>query len=82
MSFIKVIQKDEAGGRLKEIYEEIIGKQKGRLPPVMQCMSLHPEAIPAVAALNRTVTFGGSTLTRPQEEMIATTVSVINECDY
>ncbi|MCH8887791.1 MAG: carboxymuconolactone decarboxylase family protein [SAR324 cluster bacterium] len=48
----------------------------------MQCMSLHPEAIPAVAALNRTVTFGGSTLTRPQEEMIATTVSVINECDY
>ena len=82
MSFIKVIQKDEAGGRLKEIYEEIIGKQKGRLPPVMQCMSLHPEAIPAVSALNRTVTFGGSTLTRSQEEMIATTVSVINECDY
>ena len=48
----------------------------------MQCMSLHPEAIPAVSGLNRTVTFGGSTLTRPQEEMIATIVSVINECDY
>lgn len=82
MSFIKVIQKDEAEGRLKEIFDDLIGKTNGRLPPVMQCMSLHPEAIPAVSGLNRTTTFGGSTLTRAQEEMIAATVSVINDCDY
>jgi hypothetical protein len=82
MSYIKIIEKDEAEGRVKEVYEELITQFGGRLPPVMQCMSLNPEAIPAVVALNHAITFGASTLTRVQEEMIATTTSIINECDY
>ena len=82
MSYIKVIPKDEAEGPLKEVYEELIGAHQGRLPPVLQCMSLSPDAIRAVGNLNRSITFGASTLTRIQEEMIATTVAVINECDY
>ncbi len=49
---------------------------------IMRCMSIDPRMMSAVMELNRVVTFGGSTLTRVQEELIATTVSTINRCRY
>lgn len=82
MTFIKVIEKDEAESPLKEMYEEMMASRGGRLPPVLQIMSLHPEAMDAVNKLNSKISFGGSTLGRRKEEMIATLVSSINDCDY
>lgn len=82
MSFIKVISKEEAQGELKENYEALMAPRNGRLPPVLQCMSLSPEAMMAVSTLTEKVSFGASTLSRVQEEMIATTVALINDCDY
>ena len=49
---------------------------------VIRCMSINPKAMKAVMDLNRAVTFGGSPLTRTQEEIIATTVSATNRCRY
>jgi alkylhydroperoxidase family enzyme len=49
---------------------------------VIRVMSINPKAMKAVMDLNRAVTFGGSHLTRVQEEIIATTVSTINRCRY
>ena len=49
---------------------------------IIQVMSINQQAMDAVGRLNSVVTFGGSTLTRVQEEAIATTVSVINRCRY
>jgi alkylhydroperoxidase family enzyme len=49
---------------------------------VIRCMSINPKAMKAVMDLNRAVTFGGSHLTRVQEELIATTVSTLNRCRY
>ncbi|MGI8550425.1 MAG: carboxymuconolactone decarboxylase family protein [Dehalococcoidia bacterium] len=49
---------------------------------VIRCMSINPTAMKAVMDLNRAVTFGGSRLSRVQEELIATTVSTINRCRY
>jgi alkylhydroperoxidase family enzyme len=49
---------------------------------VIRVMSINPKAMRAVADLNRAVTFGGSHLTRVQEEIIATTVSTVNRCRY
>jgi alkylhydroperoxidase family enzyme len=49
---------------------------------IMRCMSIDPAMQQAVAQLGRALTFGGSTLTRSQEELIATTVSTINRCRY
>ena len=49
---------------------------------VIHSMSVNPTAMRAVMELNRAVTFGGSRLTRVQEELIATTVSTINRCRY
>ena len=50
--------------------------------PIIKVMSINPKAMQAVMAVNQAVTFGGSALTRVQEEAIATTVSVVSECRY
>ena len=52
------------------------------LSNVIKIMSLRPKAMQAVVDLNQAVTFGGSALTRVQEEAIATTVGVINRCRF
>ncbi|MDA0769640.1 MAG: hypothetical protein BZY79_01140 [SAR202 cluster bacterium Casp-Chloro-G4] len=49
---------------------------------VIKIMSLRPKAMQAVMDVNQAVTFGGSALTRVQEEAIATTVGVVNKCRY
>jgi len=52
------------------------------LANVIKIMSLRPQAMQAVMDLNQTVSFGGSALTRIQEEAIATTVGVVNRCRF
>ena len=52
------------------------------VPNIMQAFSLKPELVGAVAKTFQVATFGGSNLTRVQEEMIATVVSSINRCHY
>lgn len=52
------------------------------LANVIKIMSLRPDAMQAVMDLNQQVTFGGSALTRVQEEAIATTVGVVNRCRF
>ena len=52
------------------------------LANVIKVMSINPRAMEAVTGLNQAVTFGSSTLTRVQEEAIATTVSVVNRCRF
>ncbi len=53
-----------------------------RLANVIKVMSIDPKAMQAVQHLNQSVTFGGSALTRVQEEAIATVVSVVNRCRF
>ncbi len=59
------------------IREENVG-----LSNVIKVMSINAKAMEAVSVLNRDITFGSSALTRVQEEAIATTVSVANNCRY
>jgi hypothetical protein len=54
----------------------------GRVPNIMKCMGLRPEALAGVWRLNMGITFGASTLGRVREEMIATAVSALNHCHY
>ncbi len=49
---------------------------------VIKIMSINEGAMKAVQGVNQAVTFGSSALTRTQEEAIATTVSVVNQCRY
>jgi alkylhydroperoxidase family enzyme len=61
---------------------EVPTTEPGAEANIMRCMSIDPPMLKAMIALGRVVTFGGSTLTRVQEELIATTVSTLNHCRY
>ena len=52
------------------------------LPEIFRAISIDPEALEAIRELNETLAFGNSTLSRVQEEAIATVVSVANRCSY
>ena len=54
----------------------------GDPPPVIKVMSINPKAMESGIDLSQALFFGGSALTRVQEEAIATVVSVINKCRY
>ncbi|MGE0566516.1 MAG: peroxidase-related enzyme [Bacteroidia bacterium] len=81
MPYIKTIEHEEATGRLKEIYDDLLAK-RGKLADVHKIQSLNPESIVAHMNLYMTVMFGQSPLSREQREMIAVIVSVANDCKY
>ena len=62
--------------------EEVPTSEPWAQANIMRCLSINPAAMQALMALNQQITFGGSRLSRAQEEIIATTVSTINRCRY
>jgi len=81
MARIKVIKYEEANGRLKEIYDELIDK-RGKLADVHTIQSLRPESIIKHIELYLEIMFSKSELSRAEREMIAVIVSVCNNCEY
>lgn len=81
MSRIKVIEPNEAFGRLKEIYDDIIQK-RGKLADVHKIQSLRPESIVHHMDLYLEIMFSKSELSRAEREMMAVVVSVANGCQY
>lgn len=81
MAYIKVIEHEEAEGRLKEIYDDLV-QSRGKLAAVHKIQSLHPETIVAHMDLYMKIMFGKSPLRRYQREMMAVVVSVSNNCLY
>ncbi len=81
MSRIKVIQPEEATGRLKEIYDELVEK-RGKLADVHTIQSLRPESIVKHIDLYMEIMFAKSELSRAEREMMAVVVSAANGCEY
>lgn len=81
MSRIKVIEPEEATGRLLEIYNDIV-KKRGKLADVHKIQSLRPESIVAHMDLYLEIMFTKSELSRTEREMMAVVVSVGNGCEY
>lgn len=81
MAWIPTVSEEQATGSLAEIYSEI-RKTFSSVPNVMKAFSQRPELLSQMRRVAMTATFGGSRLTRPQEEMIATVVSSLNRCHY
>ena len=81
MPFISVIEHEDAEGRLKEIYDDLV-KSRGKLAEVHKIQSLNPETIVAHMDLYMKIMFGRSPLKRYQREMIAVVVSKTNNCPY
>ena len=81
MSWIQVIDKNEATGRLKKIYDEITEK-RGKISNIMKIHSLNPDAMKNHMNLYISLMFGKSNLSREERELIGVVVSKINKCDY
>ena len=56
--------------------------QGRKVPAVVGVMKPSPKTLRSVLQMNYSVTFGGSSLGRFREEMIATAVSAWNDCFY
>ena len=67
MANIKVVQHEEATGRLKEIYDDLIEK-RGMLAEVHKIQSLNPETIVAHMDLYKSIMFGQSPLSRAKKK--------------
>jgi uncharacterized peroxidase-related enzyme len=81
MNRIKIIEPEEATGRLKEIYNDIVRK-RGKLADVHKIQSLRPESIVQHMDLYLEIMFSKSELSRSEREMMAVVVSVANGCEY
>lgn len=81
MSKIKIIQQNEATGRLLEIYNDLISK-RGKLAEVHKIQSLRPESIVKHMDLYLEIMFSKSALSRAEREMMAVVVSASNRCYY
>jgi len=81
MAYIDVKEYNDAEGRLKEIYDDLI-KTRGKLAEVHKIQSLNPETIVAHMDLYLKIMFGRSPLKRYQREMLGVVVSKSNDCEY
>jgi uncharacterized peroxidase-related enzyme len=81
MSRIKVIEYNEATGKLKEIYDQLIAS-RGKLADVHTIQSLRPKSIVKHMDLYLEIMFSKSELSRAEREMMAVVVSQANGCQY
>ncbi len=81
MAWIKTIEESEATGEVKEHYDEI-GKKWGYVPNIRKVHSIKPELMRQYHAFSHVVTFGGSSLGRKREEMLAVMISALLKCKY
>jgi alkylhydroperoxidase family enzyme len=82
MAWIETIREDEWAGDLAEFYGEVVDRDAGRVDNIMQIHSLNPVAMAAHNRVYQSAMSGTAGLRKVERELIATIVSIINECDY
>lgn len=81
MAWIQVVSDPEATGVVRKIYDEIKG-ELGRISPMIQAISLRPEVMSQLHELSKSLHFGGTSLGRKHEQMLAVVISATNGCRY
>ena len=82
MAWIKTIKPSEASGLLGRLYDAAV-RRAGKVYQIIEIQSLRPKVLRASTQLYLEVVHSEeSSLSRRQREMIATTVSRINDCFY
>lgn len=81
VSYIRVIDEDEAEDDLFSIYDKV-QKSRGRLSNILRIQSLHPRALQRHLDLYMELLFGKGPLSRKQRELIAVVVSSTGGCGY
>ncbi len=81
MAWIRTVPKNEAEGLLRGIYEAA-ERRAGKVWNIVSLGSLRPKVVQAFLALYQEVMFAPSGLSRAERELLATVVSMTNECHY
>ena len=81
MAWIRMIDEDEADGKLRELYARM-REPWGGVDNIMKIHSLNPGSLQGHFELYRALMGGRSPLSRAQREMIAVAVSAANRCHY
>ena len=82
MAWIETVSPDEAGGLLKRLYDAAV-RRAGRVYNIIRIQSPRPKVLRCSTQLYIEVMHSSdSGLSRAQREMIATTVSRLNQCHY
>ncbi len=81
MAWIKEININEAEGKLKEYYDELV-KNRGKVSNILKIHSLNPDSMKEHLDLYMSIMFSKSGLKRDEREMIAVVVSSLNVCEY
>ena len=82
-AWIETVDDEAARSSDDPILAEVYGRIGGRkMNHIMRSNNLNPPVLRAHFDLFRVTAFGPSPLTRAQREMIATVVSIINQCHY
>ena len=82
MAWIKIIDEDEATGRLKELYDKYWDDTLGGVDNILRIHSLNVKSMQTHYDLYAHLMRGRSPLSRAQREMIAVVVSAANRCHY
>ena len=82
MAWIETIREDRWDGDLAALYERVADQAAGRVDNIMQVHSLNPRALAAHDALYRSAMAGTASLRKVDRELIALTVSRLNDCHY
>lgn len=82
MAWIDTIREDRWEGELADLYAQVVDGDAGRVDNIMQIHSLNPTALAAHQALYRSAMRGTPSLRRVERELIALTVSMLNDCHY
>jgi alkylhydroperoxidase family enzyme len=82
LAWIEIVDEDQAGPELRDLYEPIVDAQTGRVDEILRIHSLHPAGLAAHTALYQSAMRSTPTLRKTEREMIALVVSKINECHY
>ena len=81
MSWIRTVNESEAEGLLRKIYNDSM-RSWGGVENIIKAHSLNVSALRAVMTFYKGLMHGDCDITLGQREMIAVTVSVLNECEY
>jgi uncharacterized peroxidase-related enzyme len=81
MARIKVVQPEDAGKELKEVYDDLVQK-RGKLSEVLKIQSLHPASISSHVHFYMDIMFSQTSLSKAEKELLAVVVSVANGCLY
>jgi len=80
-AWIQVLGANEATPELLEVYDQF-GIDKDKVDGILSIHSLSAPSLRGHMELYRALMFGQSPLKRAEREMIAVTVSTLNECHY